>query len=119
MEEQTRKRQEICNGLLRETQHNLRLVYPSHPPVLLETKSFSKFEEQLWLLPSELSELIHNVYSMIDEENGLIDRSDDAAFFRRNTLWGALGSELPKLEEALKTFGTTLDSKSSQGRIKP
>jgi len=111
LNEQTRKRQEICSSLLRETEHNLRLVYPSHPPVSLETKSFSKFEDQFWLLPPELSKLIHKVYSMIDEENGLIDRPDNGGvLFRRNDLWTFLGTELPKLEGELKKYEATLES---------
>lgn len=111
MDEYSRKRQEICSSLSRETEHNLRLVYPANPPVSLETKSFSKFEDQLWLLPSELSKLIHNVYSVIDEENGLIGRPDDGGvFFRRNDLWAFLKTELPKLEGELKRYQTTLES---------
>lgn len=89
----------------------MRLVYPSHPKVTLETNSFSKFEDQFWLLPSELSRLIHKIYTMIDEENGLIGRSDNGGvFFRRNDLWTLLSTELPKLKAELKKYEATLES---------
>jgi hypothetical protein len=106
LDEQTRKRQEICRAILGETEQNLRVVLQSKEnPVLIPASVYATFEDQFWLLPSELSQSIRKIYFMISEANSLIGRTDSAAVFRRNDLWYTyMPTGLTKLQEEIRGY---------------
>ena len=106
MQEEYRKKQEICRAILGETEQILRVVLQSREnPVPIQVAAYAKFDDQFWLLPSELSENIRRIYSMISEANSLIGRTDSAAVFRRNDLWYTnMPTGLTKLQEELRGY---------------
>lgn len=110
MQEQHRKKEEICRAILEEIEHNLRIIFQHHTPKALEISTSAKFQQEFWLLPPEISALIGKAYSIAREENDLIALPDavQGKFFRQNDLWSLLRVELPKLEDELRRYQTTL-----------
>lgn len=115
MGEDHRKRQEICRGVLSETEHNLRIVFQFHTPVPLETSTHDKFDEQFWLLPPDVADTIGKVYGKVEELNDLLPQSNSAALFRKNDLWGYLRADLQELERKLREYDAGLRSERGGG----
>ena len=120
MQEENRKRQEICRAIFDEAEQLLRVVHQHKTnPIKLETPVYAKFEDKFYLLPDDLAKNIRKVHSKIDDANAWLSSTDTVAIMQRDDLWyNYLPGYLATLQQELRNYEGLLTKSESDNRMR-